>query len=345
MKKRILTYWLLLLTFPFLGYAMEGDGSSQAPFVIGSLDDFLQFRDTVNNGYSTACALLESDIDLSTVCYGDEETEEYHHWLPIGEGNSGQKYEGCFDGKGHIIQNPYVNSSTENFRGIFGFTHKATIRNIGVENAYIHGGYYVGGLIGKGDSTLIENCYTRGDIYGYFVSGIIGNASNCTLRNCYSTCTTQGNYHSALIGYATQTTAENCLFDSQIVKNGVGFGDAATIALKTEQFQNGTASQKLNEYVQNKGDNSLVHWEQDAQSLPTFAKNENGLNPILQGNGIQLYVQAHHIHVLTKQEESLTIYDRQGQIRMRCISNGNQDLGYFPTGIYFINGKKTIVKD
>lgn len=343
--KRILIYTLLLLSLHLYSHAMEGEGSQENPFLIDSLDDFLQFRDTVNNGFQNACALLRTDIDLSSVCYGDEEKEEYQHWLPIGEGNSGQTYEGCFDGQGHIIRNPYVHSSTENFRGLFGSTHKATIRNVGVENAHIHGGYYIGGLIGKGDSTLIENCYTRGDIYGYFVSGIIGNASNCTLRNCYSLCSTKGNYHSALIGYATQTTAENCLFDSQIVNNGVGFGEVTTLAMKREQFRNGTVCQKLNDFITSQGNDALIHWEQDADSLPSFSKNANGLKQIHPKGGLPIYVQGHHIFLQTNQEIPLTIYNIRGAIVRRGIGGQNRDLGYFLTGIYIINGKKIIVTD
>ncbi|MCQ2218814.1 MAG: hypothetical protein MJZ33_10110 [Paludibacteraceae bacterium] len=342
--KKIFALLLALLSCQLYAQ-MRGDGSIKTPFQIETLEDFLQFRDTVNNGFRTACADLQTDIDLSSVCYEDHGNDTCVHWFPIGEGNNGTKYEGRFDGKGHVVRNLFVKSDVENFRGLFGATHKATLLNIGVENSYIHGGYYVGGLVGNGDSTLIINCYTRGDIFGYFISGIIGNAYDCSVRNCYSTCFTKGNYHSAIISYSVRSDIDNCFYNPEHSKTGVGYGEGNANATQTQLFQDGTIKQKLNDYVRKFGGDSLVLWKQDADSLPTFEIEPNQTTHIRHNTKAPIFSSDHHIYIISNSEDNISIYNCMGLIIVKKLSKGVNDLGYFPAGIFIINGQKIIVAD
>ena len=67
----------------------EGDGDQ---IVIRSVDDFIKFRDRVNGGEPAVDAVLEADLDLSSVC-----GEGIGNWEPI------VKFNGTFEGNGHVI--------------------------------------------------------------------------------------------------------------------------------------------------------------------------------------------------------------------------------------------------
>lgn len=342
MKRAFLSFSLSFFA-TLLMAQMKGNGSLSLPFQLYTLEEFLQFRDTVNNGFPQACADLHTDIDLSSICYGDEDSNTFVQWMPIGEGNYGTKYQGRFNGNGHIIKNLYVDSAVENFRGLFGATRKATILNVGIEDAYLHGGYYVGGLVGNGDSTTIVNCYVQGDIFGYFVSGIIGNARGCSLTNCYSFCDVQGNYKSGIIGYNEASSIHNCFYEPNKSSIGVGNRNGSATSATTEQFTDGTVCQKLNEYVHGIQGDSLVLWTQNA--FPRLANPTNDCAPIQAQPKHTCFVQSHHIFIISSNDETINIYSSKGETTVRKIGHGTNDLGYFPSGIYIIKGKKVIVND
>ena len=109
-----------------------------------------------------------------------------------------------------------INRPIASFVGLFGYISNATIRNLGVEADKMLGGLYgitggksVGGLIGRAESSIIENCYTVGGVKGSTVSGVrsavgglVGEVGEHSLiRNCYSTCSVSGgNYIGGLAG-------------------------------------------------------------------------------------------------------------------------------------------------
>jgi RNase P/RNase MRP subunit p29 len=142
---------------------------------------------------------LTNDIDL-----GDAE------WTPLGNrtGNA-NRFRGTFDGQGYAIRNLYVlESSNQQFAGLFGRTDNATIRNVGIyigmqgitafsiNNAEV----YAGGLIGRaqGNNGWIDNCYVTGNVTASttrdtgnitrdaYAGGLIGRAQG-SIQNCYAT--------------------------------------------------------------------------------------------------------------------------------------------------------------
>lgn len=117
-------------------------GSKSNPLTIASLEDFLLFRDAVNDssnykGVKLADAAkglwfsLEADIDLKTVC-----GKGIGNWKLIAP------FAGNFEGNGHTISNLYMDELQNGSAGLFGplFADKSTmyIQNFNLDSAYFH---------------------------------------------------------------------------------------------------------------------------------------------------------------------------------------------------------------
>ena len=165
---------------------------------------------------------LDNDLDLAG-----------HEWISIGsEVGTNKKnitwyyrFNGTFDGKGHVIYNLYSHDSlldndecfdgniaTSHGRdvyktGLFGYLYKGTIKNLGIKNADIWidpndvSTYGEGILVDYIEDSTIENCWTTGSITGgsYFekqIGGIVGTVfGSCSVSSCYSLATITGNYN------------------------------------------------------------------------------------------------------------------------------------------------------
>jgi hypothetical protein len=86
-----------------------------------------------------------------------------------------------------------INRNRESFIGLFGYVYKATIHNLGIETCQITGSQYVGGLIGRADNSIIENCFSVGNIKGEAtIGGLVGMIYNSIISKCYSLCAVSG---------------------------------------------------------------------------------------------------------------------------------------------------------
>ena len=83
---------------------------------------------------------LKSDIDLSAYRQGAG-------WLPIGN-QRGNFFSAEFDGNGHTISNLRINRPTESYVGLFGHT-AGFLHHVGLQNVWVKGDAYVGGLAGS----------------------------------------------------------------------------------------------------------------------------------------------------------------------------------------------------
>lgn len=113
-------------------------------------------------------------------------------WTPM------EVFNGHFDGDYHVVSGLYCTSrdaSALNQRDERGFftqvTDYASVKHLGITNAYISGGKAVGGIAGwQLRNTVIEECFFEGtleasDIYSGGITGIAD--GNSQIRNCYST--------------------------------------------------------------------------------------------------------------------------------------------------------------
>jgi hypothetical protein len=151
-------------------------------------------------------------------------------WEPIGT-SYGVFFTGTFDGDGHTItglkQN--ISASSTVYGGLFGLVNKATIKNLGMEDAEIcvattSGTAYAGGIVGYVyEKSTISNCYNTGAVtaesssshaYAGGIAGYVYDSS--TISNCYNTGTVSATaasqaYAGGVVGYVFQDNAiDNC---------------------------------------------------------------------------------------------------------------------------------------
>ena len=208
----------------------NGNGTAANPYQITTAAELAWFRDFVNAGNETACARLEANIDMSTVCHPANESESVAElsWVPIG--NNSKRWHGEFNGNNKTISNLYINAS-EAYSGFFGYAHNRNegqrgiikdiifekvnitstadysgvlagyawntdISGITVNSGSIKGYEDVGGIVGKTDNTNISNCVNRISIVGsdYYIGGIVGYAgSSSSITNCANYGNVNGN--------------------------------------------------------------------------------------------------------------------------------------------------------
>lgn len=199
---------------------LKGTGTAEDPYQIGSAAALAEFRDKVNDGETTANAVLTANIDLS---------EEKGSWTPIGNAQivNCTTYKGTFDGQGHSVSGLYV-AGSEN-AGLFGYIGSSgTVKNLRVSgsitntsNTTTGGGVAaindgrienccsivtiiatatgnnavtVGGVVGRNYGS-VTNCCNSSSVSGtgsgsgtIFVGGVVGlNAIGSSVTNCYNT--------------------------------------------------------------------------------------------------------------------------------------------------------------
>ena len=188
-------------------------GSFGVEVRIRSVDEFIRFKNNVNEGtsYSGTTVFLESDLSLA------EKTFE-----PIGVPDSNY-FNGTFDGQGHAISDLTITSSSQ-FIGLFGYSRGLTIRNVILDSSCsIASSYsdsdsvFVGGMIGycKTDNgpCIIENNVNMGSVTfsgiisgNLYLGGVVGylyyRYYDSTMKNCanYGDVTHSGTSKSSYIG-------------------------------------------------------------------------------------------------------------------------------------------------
>ena len=174
-----------------------GSGTRNDPYLIGTADQLVRFRDQVNAGESNLCASLVDNIDL-----GGRE------WEPIGVSSSG--YKGIFDGNGYAIRNLTISrlsngtsagGSTLWGGGLFGIVGSSGVirgvnvdGTISIQESLTH--YPDIGAICGGNLGTIEECFATvhmtnfsltigGSSDGRVNVGGIAGVNAGTIRNCY----------------------------------------------------------------------------------------------------------------------------------------------------------------
>lgn len=167
---------------------LTGEGTSSAPYQIGTADDWNTFAGWINAGTNAdKYYKLTADISVTTMV-----------------GNIDNKFKGTFDGGGHTLTVTY--NVTESRVAPFRYVQDVTIKNLHVAGTITTSNKYASGLISftYGNCT-INNCW-----------------SSVTINSSYN-----GNcYHSGFIGDAmylseksSSTTFNNCLFDGKLLNN------------------------------------------------------------------------------------------------------------------------------
>ena len=209
--KRLFISLLVLLGCSAGSWAIEQD--SDGYYLIGSVQDWKDFANIVQNTNQGANAKMVADVDL-----GGDQTKIG----ATGAYDSSPCFSGTFDGQGYTLTVAYT-GITENYVGApFAKINGATIKNLHVAGTINSGGFHPSVVSDSWGTSTIENVWsslvitsTRG---GWVeCGGIVGcmKNGNLTVRDCLFTgsITASGGYNGCFVGYKDGGTGTiiNCL--------------------------------------------------------------------------------------------------------------------------------------
>ncbi len=179
-----------LLTFA--QFSGSGSGTENDPYLIFNPIQLNQLRNFLNQ--EGVYFKLMSDIDL-TEFLEDENPDQ--GWQPV-------FFQGILDGNGKTISGLWINRGSNDYIGLFGYTSKATVKNLTVVANTIAGKANVGGISGYSDNSTFDNVSFSGKIQGAsIVGGISGLSNNSTFSNVSFSGKIQGaSYVGGVIGHS-----------------------------------------------------------------------------------------------------------------------------------------------
>ena len=204
----------------------SGDGSSSNPYLITSPAELAQLATLVNagnNAYNKKCYKLNNNIDISAYQTGAG-------WIPIGKMITPLltfPFGGVFDGNDKKITGLFIDDLEIVVAGLFGYVESGTIKNLGVENASIKGGFFIGGVAGYCvNNSYLINCYSTGEIKGEdMVGGVAGFLEKSNITNCYSISKVSGESGiGGVAGELENSNITNCYFIGEVYSEGAAGG-------------------------------------------------------------------------------------------------------------------------
>lgn len=197
------------------GYTVSEDGNT---YTVYTADGLMAWAEAAQGNPSLNCTLTH-DIDLS----GTE-------WEPIGDRNN--VYTGTFDGNGHTIRNMAITKENLSFGddcGMFGRVGtNATIQDLTLEDVRLDvdaDDVSIGALAGSNQGT-ISNCRVSGNISVTnkemgFVGGVVGRMESGVIQYCHSSASIQGgnsDYVGGVLGgeFLTKTVIKGCSFSGSV---------------------------------------------------------------------------------------------------------------------------------
>ena len=176
-----------------------GTGEETNPIIINTPDELAY---VIKNGGENKFYRLEADIYLNDVTKINWQTGEVeagyapNTWMHSSKAGD---FNGTIDGNGHVVYGLYYKNlgvSTWEFTGTALIPSvkqgsKATLKNLGLDKAYVNNNKTAGGLFGanaKGE-IVADQCYVGADVTlkGHLAGAFVGGASGqFTFTNCYS---------------------------------------------------------------------------------------------------------------------------------------------------------------
>lgn len=199
---------------PGSNWISEADTSwctGESPYTVDTAQELAGLALLVNQGtesFKGKTVTLGANIDLS----GKE-------WTPIGGTNTGKKFEGTFEGNDQTISNLNIakgltNTASNNSVGLFGAcTGSAKLQNFTLHNVDVKGSLNVAAVLGGSDGAeaSITDVHVTGSIqvYGYwYVGGILGKGystvTDCSVegdRAATSYVSITGGYAGGIVGF------------------------------------------------------------------------------------------------------------------------------------------------
>lgn len=204
---------------------VSGSGTSGDPYILSTFAELELIGSDATYTLSKYYK-LGADIDASPT--QDPGYNAGAGWLP--RGNATTKFTGGFDGNNYTISGLYINRSTTNYVGLFGFINTSNIKNVTLTTSNIIGQDYVGSVIGGTiDINNADNCNVSGTVTGRsYVGGIIGYSYHGgdpkhfhTNHDFTGTVTSTTSYVGGIIGYGRCTSISGCNVNATI--NGASY--------------------------------------------------------------------------------------------------------------------------
>ena len=197
--------------------APSGSGNSSSdPYLITSLNNLYWIANQVNTNVTTFSRKYlkqTADIDASSTSSWFSNTG----WTPIGI-NLSSSFQGTYDGNGKFVSGLKINTSSLTYVGLFGYISSGgVVKNLGVMNANITGGYVTGALTGtlNGVTSSIMNCWSSGTAMGEsFTGGLIGLLYYSTISACCSEVSVKSNYNDGVGGLVGMIDINGTINDS-----------------------------------------------------------------------------------------------------------------------------------
>ena len=120
-------------------------------------------------------------------------------WESIGDNSTNSndsRFTAIFEGNGHTISNLFIDRSSTNYVGLFGFVsgNSAELRNLGMVDVEVTGSSYVGGLVGRSFRSTVSGSYATGAVTGSSnVGGLVGRIEYGRVSGSYATGAVTGN--------------------------------------------------------------------------------------------------------------------------------------------------------
>ena len=275
----------------------EGAGSKADPYQIGKVSELYWFAGLVNGDEEVctgdvkqnkaACAVLTADITVNAGVLDNEgnltsRKEGLLEWTPIGNAKAIYDSKATFDGQGHCIRGLYCNRSDANYVGLFGYT-KGKIKNVGVEDVYMVGNQWVGGIFGSAPGGSVSNCYATGTMAGKkYVGGLGGSIAN-KISGSYSIARSADTGSGLAMGgnFSLSSKFDQCYYGPDVCSEKDGITYASS-----EEFASGKVA-----YLLQQSSAGLTVWGQNltngGDTHPVF--DMDGSRQVYQTNGCVTY--------------------------------------------------------
>lgn len=229
-----------------LGYFIQDDGS----YTVYTANGLMAWNEAAQTDPTINCTLT-ADINLT----GKE-------WTPVG--NSGQTYNGTFDGQGYSITG--LNASSL-FGGI---GESATVKNLQLVDVKLNeSGGATAGIVVNNYGTIMA-CSMTGEISAYSYTSGIANFNLGTIVACWFSGTLKENegYGIVAFNYGTITA---CFWDGNTT-NGYRSNEGGTV--EATKVNDGDSWQTAVDGMNNALTSNDYKWELGADGLPVLQSNQ-----------------------------------------------------------------------
>ncbi len=160
------------------------NGYQARPFLFDTI--YLHQKDALNTPY-----------DMQKFLWSPVGTRQYgFRGKLVGVGPAETTTTPLTDGDRVVIKNIIINEPTMNYVGFFGLLDRAECTGVALQDIFVRGGHYVGGLAAQASNTTIDNCAVVSDpnrthattttsilTTNYVSGGMVGDATNSKIRN------------------------------------------------------------------------------------------------------------------------------------------------------------------